>query len=129
MIKLTLRTAAFLVAVSTPAMASSQVWNVTEEGLTGVKSSQGTWAVTIDGNNKLSGSANMQFDNGSALAYNIDGSIAESVYTMNIVKRTDGKNGCVWSGHSPAHADEKSHGLIGEVKCDGNVRFMIRAGF
>ena len=129
MIKLTLRTAAFLVAVSTPAFASSQVWNVTEEGLTGVKSSQGTWAVTIDGNNKLSGSANMQFDNGSALAYNIDGSIAESVYTMNIVKRTDGKNGCVWSGHSPAHADEKSHGLIGEVKCDGNVRFMIRAGF
>ena len=71
----------------------------------------------------------MQFDNGSALAYNIDGSIAESVYTMNIAKRTDGKNGCVWSGRSPAHADEKSHGLIGEVKCDGNVRFMIRAGF
>ena len=129
MFKWGLRTAAFLVAVSTPAMASSQVWNVTEEGLTGVKSSQGTWAVTIDGNNKLSGSANMQFDNGSALAYNIDGSFAESVYTMNIAKRTDGKNGCVWSGHSPAHADEKSHGLIGEVKCDGDVRFMIRAGF
>jgi hypothetical protein len=129
MIKLTLRTAAFLVAVSTSALASSQVWNVTEEGLTGVKSTQGTWAVSIDGNNKLSGSAKMQFDNGSTLTYNIDGSIADSVYTMNIAKRTDGKNGCVWSGHNPAHADQKSHGLIGEVQCDGNVRFMIRAGF
>lgn len=78
MIKLTLRTAAFLVAVSTSALASSQVWNVTEEGLTGVKSTQGTWAVSIDGNNKLSGSAKMQFDNGGTLTYNIDGSIADS---------------------------------------------------
>ncbi len=129
MIKFTLSVAALLVAVTTSALANSQVWNVTEEGLSGVKSSQGAWTMNIDGNNKLSGSAEMQLDNGNTLAYKIDGSVANSVYTMNIDKRTDGKNGCVWSGHSPEHSDQKSHGLIGEVQCDGNVRFKIRAGF
>jgi hypothetical protein len=129
MIKLTLSSAALLIAVTTSGLANSQVWNVTEEGLSGVKSSQGVWTVNIEGNNKLSGRAEMQLDNGNTRAYKLDGSIADSLYTMNIVDRTDGKSGCVWSGHSPAHSDQKSHGLIGEVLCNGNVRFMIRAAF
>jgi hypothetical protein len=129
MTKTIMSLAALLVAVSTSALASSQIWNVTEEGLAGVKTSQGTWTMNVEGNNKLSGRAEMQLDNGSMLTYNIDGSIADSIYTVAIAKRTDGKNGCVWSGHSPAHTDQKSHGLIGEARCDGNVRFLVRAGF
>ena len=129
MTKTMMSVAALLVAVSTSALASSEVWNVTEEGLGGVKTLQGTWIMNVDGSNKLSGHAEMQADNGNTFTYNVDGSINDSIYTVTIGKRTDGKNGCVWSGHSPAHADQKSHGLIGEVQCDGNVRFLVRAGF
>jgi hypothetical protein len=130
MIKLTLITAATLVAISTSALADSQVWNVTEEGTSGgIKSAQGQWSVTIDNNNKISGSANMQSDKGEILTYTLDGSKSESAYTVNMSKRTDGKTGCVWSGHIPAGVDMKSHGLIGEVHCDGKVGFTIKAGF
>jgi hypothetical protein len=129
MIKLTLTSAAFLVAVSASALANSQVWNITEEGNSGIKSGQGQWTVTVDGNNKLSGSASLAFDNGKTLTYDLEGSKNESAYTVNMTKRTDGKSGCVWSGHSPANVDPKSHGLIGQVRCDGNTGFVIRAGF
>jgi hypothetical protein len=129
MIKLTLRAAALFVAVSTPAFADSQFWNVTEEGASGgIKSAQGQWSVTID-NNKLSGSANLQSDKGAVLTYTLDGSKSGSLYTVNMSKRTDGKAGCLWSGHIPAGIDMKSHGLIGEVHCDGKAGFTVRAGF
>lgn len=129
MIKLALKSAAILVAVSTSAMANSQIWNVTEEGVTGIKSGQGQWSVTVDGSNNLSGTASLHFDNGNTLTYELQGSKNESEYTVSMSKRTDGKNSCVWSGHSPANVDPKSHGLIGHVRCDGDVRFIIRAGF
>jgi hypothetical protein len=129
MIKLTLTTAATLVAISTSALASSQVWNVTEEGVSGIKNGQGQWSVVVDGNNKISGSANIQRDNGTFLTYTIEGSVKDSVYTVNMSNRTDGKTGCVWSGHSPENVDTKSHGLIGKVNCDGNVALVIKAGF
>ena len=129
MTKLALITVATLVAMSTWALADNQIWNVTEEGSSGgIKSAQGQWSVNID-KNKISGSANMQSDKGNVLTYTLDGSKSESVYTVNLVKRSDGKNGCVWSGHIPAGVDMKSHGLIGEVHCDGNVGFTIKAGF
>jgi hypothetical protein len=129
MTKLTLSTAAFLVAVSTSALADSKFWNVTEEGASGgVKGAQGRWSLNID-NNKLSGSANLQSDKGAVLTYTLDGSKSGSLYTVNMSKRTDGKTGCVWSGHIPAGVDMKSHGLIGEVHCDGKAGFTVRAGF
>ena len=71
----------------------------------------------------------MQSDKGDILTYTLDGSKSESVYTVNLVKRSDGKSGCVWSGHIPAGVDMKSHGPIGEVHCDGKVGFTIKAGF
>ena len=129
MVKLALSTAALLVALSTSALAASQVWNVTEEGDSGLKNGQGQWFVTIDGDNKLSGNANLLFDNGNPLTYALDGTKSGDEYTVNMSKRTDGKNGCVWSGHIPAGSDMKSHGLIGRAVCDGKVGFTIRAGF
>jgi hypothetical protein len=129
MVKLALRTAAIIVAMSTSALAESQSWNITEEGESSIKSAQGTWAITIDANKKISGSATMQMMNGNDLSYSLDGSLSDAVYTVNMSKRTDGKSGCVWTGHSPASADGKSHGLIGKVLCDGKVGFTVRAGF
>ena len=129
MIKLTLITAATLVAMGASAMATSQIWNVTEEGSSGgIKSAQGQWSVNID-DNKISGSANMQSDKGNILTYTLDGSKNGSDYSVTMSKRTDDKNGCVWSGHSPANVDSTSHGLIGQVRCDHNGGFTIRAGF
>lgn len=129
MLPMILRTTAILLAMSTSAFASNQVWNVTEEGKTGVKSSQGTWSVTVDANNNVSGKADMQTDKGNIVAYSINGSVKDSLYTVNLADRSDGKKGCVWSGHSAAHAGTTSHGLIGEVRCAGSSDFIIRAGF
>lgn len=129
MIKLTMGTLAVLLSINTVAFAETQLWNITEEGASGIKSAQGTWSVTTDANGKISGTATMQLTNGNPLSYTVDGSVKDAVYTINLTKRTDGKNGCVWSGHSPASQDQKSHGLIGEAQCDGNSKFVIRAGF
>ncbi len=129
MVKLALRTAAVLVAMSTSALADSQSWNITEESTAGIKSAQGAWALTIDANKKITGTATLQMTNGNDLSYTVDGSLSDAVYTINMSKRTDGKGGCVWSGHTPPSADGKSHGLIGKVVCDGNVGFTVKAGF
>lgn len=129
MVKLTLRTTAILLALGAPALADSLTWTITEEGATGIKSAQGKWLVTIDAEKKISGSSQLQKTNGDDLSYAIDGSVKDSVYTVNMSKRTDGKNGCVWTGQSPETKDAKSHGLIGKAACDGNVGFTIRAGF
>jgi hypothetical protein len=128
MTKLTLSTAAFLIAASTSALAESKVWNVTEESPQGLKSGQGQWLLTVDGN-RLSGNANMLYDNGNPLSYTVEGTVNDSVYTVTMNNRTDRKMGCVWSGHVPEGADMKSHGLIGKVECEGKVGFTIRAGF
>jgi hypothetical protein len=129
MIKFALSTFALVVALSTSAFASGQTWNVTEENSAGIKSGQGQWSVTIDGNNKLSGSAILNFDNGKTLTYELAGAKNEATYTVSLLKRNDGKVDCVWSGHSPVNSTGASHGLIGQVQCDGNTNFVIRAGF
>jgi hypothetical protein len=125
--KLTLTAVALLVSFSGSAMAG-QVWNITEEAASGIKSAQGTWVLNqTDG--KISGTAELQLTNGNTLSYTVDGTVAGSVYTVKLDKRSDGKNGCVWTGNAgEQHADNKSHGLIGEVQCD-NAKFKIRAGF
>ena len=124
MIKIAFATATFLVAACTSAFADSKVWNVTEQSASGIKSAQGTWTVNTDSANKVTGSANMQFDNGNTLTYALEGAVAENVYTLRFGKRTDGKNGCVWTGHP--QTDGKPV-LRGEVKCDGST-FQITAG-
>jgi hypothetical protein len=119
---------ATLAALSVSALAASQNWNVTEEGVSGVKGGQGTWSVNIDEENKITGNAKLQLDNGNLLTYALSGSVKDSVYTINLSDRSDGKKGCVWTGHVPTGADI-SHGLIGAAVCDGNVKLIIRAGF
>ena len=44
----------------------------------------------------------MQANNGSELTYKLEGAIADGVYTVTMNDRSDGKKGCVWSGHAPA---------------------------
>jgi hypothetical protein len=128
MSKFLLSIAAALAAMGSPALATSQNWNVTEENVSGVKGAQGTWSVNTDADGKITGVANLQLDNGKLLTYAISGFAKDSVYKIEMSERSDGKKGCVWNGHIPAGAD-KSHGLIGEAICDGGVKLIIRAGF
>ncbi len=117
-----------LAALIGPAFAASQNWNVTEESASGVKAAQGVWSVNTDADGKISGAANMQLDNGNRLTYAISGAVKDSLYTIEMSDRSDGKKGCVWNGHVPAGGD-KSHGLIGTALCDKDVKLIIRAGF
>jgi hypothetical protein len=110
------------------AFAANQKWNITEEGMSGVKGGQGIWSVNTDADNKITGSANLQLDNGNPLTYKIAGSVKDSIYTIELSDRSDGKKGCVWSGHIPSGSDP-THGLIGQAVCDGGVKLIIRAGF
>lgn len=129
MFQMILRTTALLALMTSAAYASNQKWNVTEEGKGGVKSSQGTWSVTVDSSSNVTGKADLQSDKGGIVSYTISGSLKDAVYTINLADRTDGKKGCVWSGRSAAQEGAKSRGLIGEVRCDGDPGFIIRAGF
>jgi hypothetical protein len=115
-----------LVSTSAPALAESQSWNVTEESASGVKSVQGTWAVTVDGD-KLSGTADMQYVDGAPFAYSFAGAKSGAVYTVTLEGRSDNKKGCVWTGSAPAGGDAKSFRLVGKVVCEGAPGFTIRA--
>ncbi|MGD9544092.1 MAG: hypothetical protein AB7F41_05895 [Methylocystis sp.] len=126
--RILLSVVAALAAMGSPALAMSQNWNITEENVSGVKGAQGTWSVNTDADNKITGTANLQLDNGKMLTYALSGSVQGAVYKIEMSERSDGKKGCVWNGHIPAGAD-KSHGLIGEAVCDGGVKLIIRAGF
>jgi hypothetical protein len=125
MLKLTLATAAALLAFVGAATAETKSWNVTEESADGVGGAQGTWTVTIAGD-KLSGKAQMQFSNGELLSYSLDGSIKDGVYTVNLVERSDGKKGCVWTGHAPSGAGAQTKGLVGYAPCEG-AKLIVRA--
>ena len=83
MIKRALNAAAILVAMSAPALAAGKVWYVTEVGASGITGSQGTWTLTID-NNKISGTASMQFDNGNMLSYDVDGSLNDPQFNFGV---------------------------------------------
>ncbi len=128
MIKRVVNAAAILVVMSAPALAAGKVWYVTEVGASGITGSQGTWTLTID-NNKISGTASMQFDNGNMLSYEVDGSLNQGIYTITMSKRTDNKKDCVWTGHIPAAGGAVTHGLVGKVTCDGGEEFFVRASF
>ena len=128
MLKLALSTAIALVAFSAPAMAGKSEWMVTEE-MEGIKGAQGTWALNIDGD-KISGDATMMFSNGTPLTYKVEGAVKDGVYTINLVNRSDGKKGCVWTGHAPSStaAGTQTHGLVGYAPCEG-AKLVLRASF
>ena len=124
--KLAFATVAAIAAFSAPAFAGVEHWNVTEERTTGSKLAQGDWAVTIEGE-KLGGSATMYLDDGNPLTYELEGTVKDGAYTVNLNKRSDAKKGCIWTGHADkATATGKSTGLVGDLACDG-AKFVIRA--
>ncbi len=127
MLKLALTTTVALLACSASAMAESRSWNVTEEGFSGVKSAQGAWALTIDGD-KISGSADLQMSNGNPLTYTVKGTSADGVYTISLENRSDDKKGCVWTGKPPKAGGTQAVGLLGDVVCTGS-KMIIRANW
>ena len=128
MTKLVSRAAVPLILVSTSAFAESQVWNITEV-TSSITGAQGQWFVNIEGGNRITGNTNMQFDTGAMLTYAIDGKIDGQVYTVNLIDRSDGKKGCVLTGEMAPIEGKNSHRFIGEVHCDGDVKFYIKGGY
>ncbi|MGE0234284.1 MAG: hypothetical protein AB7P43_02675 [Methylocystis sp.] len=124
MIKIALTTTAIGLAMCAAAAAENTKWSVTETNAVGIKVASGTWTLDNAGG-KLSGAANLQFDNGKMLDYKLEGTAEGEAYTVNLVDRTDDKKNCVWTGKPAATAS--GHVLSGEVKCDGS-KFTIRAG-
>jgi hypothetical protein len=127
MIKLTLNTAAFLVAGSASALASSQTWNITEVAES-VSGAQGQWHLTVEGG-KISGEASMQTHTGGTLTYAIEGSINGPEFTLKMSNRSDGKNGCVATGRDTLNEDQTSHRVLGQAKCDGGFKFYVSGGY
>lgn len=127
MLKLSLTATAAFLFLSATAMAGSQSWNVTEENTSGVKSAQGTWVLNIEGD-KLSGDADLQLSNGNPLTYSVQGSVSGGVYTITLENRSDGKKGCVWTGHAPQAGGTQAHGLLGEAACQGS-KLIIRTSW
>jgi len=122
MIKFCATSIVALLAMGGVALAESQSWNVTEEGLSGIKNAQGVWAVKSEGG-KISGVAELQLQNGSPLGYKIEGTSEAGVVTINLVDRTDGKKDCVWTGKEGAGFK----GLAGDVLCGGKKTLLLRA--
>lgn len=126
MLKLTFTTAAVLLGLGASALAGPAVWQVTEEmASAGIKMAQGDWTVATEGD-KVTGSANMQLQNGTPLTYKIDGALKDGVYTLNLTDRTDGKKGCVWTGHLPTGMGVQTKGLNGYAECEG-TKLILRA--
>ncbi len=123
--KLIFTTVAAMLVLGGSALAANESWLVTEENVAGVKGAQGAWSMRVEGS-KVSGSAEMMTDKGAPLTYQVDGSVENGVYTLNITDRSDGKKGCVWSGHVPASSSSQKQGLIGYAECDG-AKLIIRA--
>jgi hypothetical protein len=126
MIRLTATAAMFFTLCSGSALAETQAWNITEVAVDGA---QGQWYVTIDAANKLVGKTNMQFDTGSTLSYELEGSVSNGTYVVKLLDRNDGKKGCVSSGNISLNPDKKSHKVLGDVQCDGDEKFYIRGGY
>ncbi len=90
--------------------------------MSGIKSAQGVWAVKSEGG-KITGTADLQLQNGSPLSYKIEGSSEGGVVTVNLVDRTDGKKDCVWTGKEGS----TYKGLAGDVLCGGKKSLLLRA--
>jgi hypothetical protein len=127
MIKLTLSAAAFLVAVSTSALAAAQVWNITEVAES-VSGAQGQWHLAIEGD-KVTGKASMQSNTGAMTTYDLEGSIKGPEFTLTMSNRSDQKKGCVVTGQSKEIEGQTSRRVIGKVNCDGNVKFYVQGGY
>ena len=126
MLKLTLTTAAALLGLGVSALAGPAIWQVTEElDGAGIKIAQGDWNVAIEGD-KISGSANMALQNGNPLTYKFEGAFKDGVYTLNLSDRSDGKKGCVWTGHAPTGMGVQTKGLVGYAPCEGQ-KLILRA--
>jgi hypothetical protein len=125
--KLALATVAALLSLGASAMAETQNWNITEENSVGIKNAQGVWNLNVEGGN-ITGKAQLDATNGSAVTYKIEGTVKDGVYTITMSDRSDGKKGCVWTGHMPTGTGTQTHGLIGEAPCEGS-KLIIRAGF
>lgn len=123
MLKFAATTLVALAAFAAPAFAAES-WNITEEGIEGIKFAQGKWWVKTEGD-KLTGEAALNRNAGDPLTYKIEGVKSGEGYEISLLGRTDGKNNCVWSARVPA----SKHGLVGEVKCDGKPALVIRAAF
>jgi hypothetical protein len=126
MSKFAVALAAALTLCAGSALAAGKSLQVTEEAESGIKTSQGSWWVEIDGE-KVTGDATMQANNGSPLTYKVKGTLKDGVYTVELLDRTDGKKGCVWTGKA-ASGPVQSHGLIGKAPCDGGVVLVLRIG-
>jgi hypothetical protein len=119
-------TAAALICFGPTLALAAEQWLVTEENLGGVKGGQGTWSVTRDGS-KITGTAEIQADNGSMLTYKVEGeAAANGAYTITMSDRSDGKKGCVWAGHPPSGAGSQQRGLVGYAECEG-TKMIVRA--
>lgn len=127
MSKLAISLIVSLAALMGAAHADSKKWNVTEEGTSGIKAGQGTWSVNTDTDSKITGSATLQSNSGSPVTYKLAGAVKDSVYTVELVDRTDGKQGCIWTGAVPASGAKA--GLIGKAVCQSGGEMVIRAGF
>jgi hypothetical protein len=121
-----LAAAAVLLLSGAAAQAGTVRWNISEEN-SGVPAAQGAWTLTEEGD-KISGTAALQLSNGNPLSYKFEGSQKDGVWTVNLTDRTDGKKGCVWTGHAPtAGGGTQTTGLLGYANCDGGVKIIIRA--
>ena len=123
--KFSIATALCLAAFATSAAAETKLWQVTEETEANIKYGQGSWKVTKDGD-KITGTADIMDDVGNTTTYKLEGTVAGTNYTINLVDRTDGKKGCVWNGHVPSQSGSQTKGLNGWAQCEG-VKIIIRA--
>jgi hypothetical protein len=123
--KFTAAVVASVFALCGQAYAASETWLVTEENTAGVKGSQGSWTLTVDGD-KLKGAAELQTGSGGQLTYKVNGTVAGGVYTVTLEDRSDGKKGCVWTGHAPSSGGAQTQGLVGYAECEGG-KLIIRA--
>ena len=128
MSKRILGAAALVFAANAPAFAVSQIWNITEV-TESVGGPEGQWHVTIDAENRISGSANMQTASGAVVTYTLGGSINGPEVTVEMSERTDGKKGCVANGRSTLNDDQKSHRVVAQVNCESGGKFYIRGGY
>lgn len=123
--KLSSAIALCLITFASSALAETKVWQVTEESESGIKSAQGKWTLNMQGD-KLSGTAELELSDGSMLTYKVNGALKDGAYTVDMSDRSDGKKGCVWTGHAPSGSGTQTHGLVGWAPC-GGTKLVIRA--
>lgn len=77
---------AALSALTISAFAASVNWNITEEGLSGVKGGQGTWSVNTDGENKILRSSQTK----PHMVYTFTHEVQEDIRRAQLASRCEG---------------------------------------